>query len=65
MKGTVAADEAVLGEGVGLGLRKEDTALATKLNDGLAAMAKTHEFEKLSAKFKMTGLIITPDMKAK
>ena len=65
VKGTVAADEAVLGEGVGLGLRKEDTALATKLNDGLAAMAKTHEFEKLSAKFKMTGLIITPDMKAK
>ena len=65
VKGTVAADEAVLGEGVGLGLRKEDTALATKLNDGLTAMAKTHEFEKLSTKFKMTGLIITPDMGAK
>ena len=62
VKGTVVMDEAVLGEGVGLGLRKEDTALAAKLNDGLASMTKAHEFEKLSAKFNLTGLIVTPDM---
>lgn len=60
IKGTVPFDAEVIGEGVGVGLRKDDTALAAKLNAAIAAMAKAGTFNEISAKHKLTGQITTP-----
>lgn len=59
-KGAVPPDAAVLGEGVGLGLRKEDTTLATKINAALGAIAARGTLGKITAKFELTGQLITP-----
>ena len=60
IKGAVPADADILGEGVGLGLRKDDAAVTTKLNAGIAALAKAGTFDAISAKYKLTGKLITP-----
>jgi polar amino acid transport system substrate-binding protein len=60
IKGAVPFDAEVIGEGVGAGLRKDDTALAKKLNAAIAALAKAGTFDAISAKFKLTGKLVTP-----
>jgi len=61
LKGQVPEDTKILGEGVGGGVRKEDTALKEKLNAAIAALAKSGEFEKITAKYpELVGKMITP-----
>jgi polar amino acid transport system substrate-binding protein len=57
--GMVPMDMAVLGNGVGVGLRKEDTALLEKVNAGIKAFAAKGGFETLNAKYKLEGLMLT------
>jgi polar amino acid transport system substrate-binding protein len=58
--GMVPMDAAVLGNGVGVGLRKEDTALRDKLNLAFKAFAAKGGFEALNAKYKLDGLMAVP-----
>jgi polar amino acid transport system substrate-binding protein len=63
MKGQVPDDPEILGEGVGGGVRKEDTALKEKLNTAIAALAKAGEFDKITAKYpELVGKMIVPKM---
>ncbi len=58
--GPVPIDIAVLGNGVGVGLRMEDTALRDKLNVAFKAFAAKGGFEVLNAKYKLDGLMAVP-----
>ncbi len=57
--GAVPMDVAILGNGVGVGLRKEDTALLEKINAAIKAFANKGGFEDLSKKYKLDGLMLT------
>jgi polar amino acid transport system substrate-binding protein len=59
-KGAVTRDADLYGEGVGLGIRKEDAALRDKLNAGIKAMAAKGTFEQISAKWNLTGKLVLP-----
>lgn len=50
-KGDVAQDLDILGPGVGIGLRKEDTALKDKLNAAIKAIRANGTYEKFSKKY--------------
>ncbi|MDP9138008.1 MAG: transporter substrate-binding domain-containing protein [Pseudomonadota bacterium] len=56
LKSTVPEDAEVLGEGVGAGIRKEDTALKEKIDGAIAALAASGELVKITEKY--------PDLKA-
>ena len=58
--GAVPVDVEVLGPGVGVGLRKEDTALLEKINAAIKAVAKKGTFEELTTKYKLDGLLTLP-----
>jgi polar amino acid transport system substrate-binding protein len=58
--GAVPIDLAILGPGVGVGLRKEDTALKDKINAAFKVLAANGTFEALTAKHKLTGLMTIP-----
>jgi polar amino acid transport system substrate-binding protein len=58
--GAVPVDVEVLGPGVGVGLRKEDTALLEKMNAAIKALAANGTFEALTAKYKLDGLLNLP-----
>jgi polar amino acid transport system substrate-binding protein len=58
--GSVPMDAAVLGNGVGVGLRKEDTALRDKLNVAIKSFAAKGGFDTLNAKYKLEGLMAVP-----
>ena len=61
LKGQVPDDKEILGEGVGGGLRKEDTALKDKINGAIAALAKDGTFDKITAKYPpLVGKMIVP-----
>jgi polar amino acid transport system substrate-binding protein len=61
LKGAVPEDPAILGEGVGAGLRKEDTALKEKINNALSELAKAGKFDEITAKYpELVGKMITP-----
>ena len=60
LKGAVPNDTEILGYGVGVGLRKEDTALKDKINAALKAVAAKGVFEELNKKYKLEGLMIVP-----
>ncbi|KQW29652.1 amino acid ABC transporter substrate-binding protein [Rhizobium sp. Root274] len=49
--GDVADDPAVLGVGVGGGLRKDDTELKAKLNDAIAAVRASGKYDEISKKY--------------
>jgi polar amino acid transport system substrate-binding protein len=51
LKDQVPDDPAILGEGVGGGVRKEDTALKDKLNQALSELAKNGELQKITDKY--------------
>lgn len=60
LKGTVPDDKEILGYGVGVGLRKEDTALLDKVNAAIKAFAAKGGFDELSKKYGLDGLMILP-----
>jgi polar amino acid transport system substrate-binding protein len=49
--GAVAADPAILGKGVGVGLRKGETELMAKFNDGIAKVIADGTYDKISAPY--------------
>lgn len=61
LKGQVKDDPEVLGEGVGGGVRKEDTALKDKLNGALAELAKAGKFEEITNSYpELVGKMVLP-----
>ncbi len=61
LKGQVPDDPEVLGQGVGGGVRKEDTALKEKLNAGIKAVAAEGGFKTITEKYPdLVGKMITP-----
>jgi polar amino acid transport system substrate-binding protein len=58
--GAVPVDVEVLGPGVGVGLRKEDTALKDKINAAIKSLAAKGGFEELTKKHKLDGLLNLP-----
>jgi polar amino acid transport system substrate-binding protein len=63
LKGQVPDDPEILGEGVGGGVRKEDTALKEKINGAISALAKAGEFDKITANYpELVGKMIVPKM---
>lgn len=50
-KGTVANDEAILGKGVGVGLRKGSDALKAKFNAAIVAIRANGKFDEISKKY--------------
>lgn len=51
IKGEVAYDAAILGRGVGVGVRKGDDALRDKINAAIKATRASGEYQKLSMKY--------------
>jgi len=51
LKGNVADDPAILGAGVGVGLRKGDTELKDKINAAIAAIRANGTYEEFSKKY--------------
>ncbi len=63
-KGAVPIDVAILGAGVGIGIRKEDTAFMDKVNAGIDALTAKGFFEENTKKWGLDGKLILPkDMK--
>ena len=60
MKGAVPYDMEILGVGVGFGIRKDDVALQSKLNKGIADLAKAGTFAKITETWKLTGKLRLP-----
>lgn len=64
MKGMIEKpkdDPGIYGEGVGGGVRKEDTALKEKLNAAIAALAKAGKFEEITTKYpQLVGKMTLP-----
>jgi polar amino acid transport system substrate-binding protein len=61
MKAQVPDDPAILGEGVGGGVRKEDTALKDKLNQALSELAKNGELQKITEKYPdLKSVVVLP-----
>jgi polar amino acid transport system substrate-binding protein len=58
--GAVPIDIPVLGPGVGVGLRKEDTALLEKLNAAIKSLAAKGGFDALTSKYKLDGQLTLP-----
>ena len=50
----------MLGYGVGVGLRKEDTALRDKINAAIKSLAAKGYFEELTKKYGLDGLMKLP-----
>ncbi len=51
IKGTVAQDDAILGTGVGAGVRKGDDALREALNAGIAAILENGTYDEITARY--------------
>jgi polar amino acid transport system substrate-binding protein len=51
VKGAVADDPAILGQGVGVGLRKGEDELKAKFNAGIAKVIADGTYEKISAPY--------------
>jgi len=61
LKSEVPDDKEILGEGVGGGLRKEDTELKAKLDAAIDALAKSGEIKKMTDKYpELAGKMIIP-----
>ncbi|MFZ5673720.1 MAG: transporter substrate-binding domain-containing protein [Pseudomonadota bacterium] len=61
LKGAVPEDAEILGEGVGGGIRKEDTELKAKLDAAIGELAKSGEINKITEKYpELVGKMILP-----
>ncbi|PWW01428.1 amino acid ABC transporter substrate-binding protein (PAAT family) [Hoeflea marina] len=56
IKGAVANDPAILGAGVGAGLRKGDEDLKAKINEGIAAILADGTYDKITSKYFTTSI---------
>lgn len=56
IKGSVADDEAILGKGVGAGVRKGDDELREKLNAGIAAILADGTHEEITSRYFTTSI---------
>jgi polar amino acid transport system substrate-binding protein len=56
IKGAVANDEAILGRGVGAGVRKGDDALREKLNEGIAAILADGTHAEITSRYFTTSI---------
>lgn len=56
VKGTVAQDEAILGSGVGAGVRKGDDDLREALNRGIAAILADGTYEEITSRYFATSI---------
>ncbi len=57
IKGAVADDEAILGKGVGVGVRKGDDALLEKLNAGIDAILADGTHEEITSRYFTTSIL--------
>lgn len=57
IKGTVAPDEAILGRGVGAGVRQGDTALREALNRGIAQIIADGTHAEITARYFETSIL--------
>lgn len=57
IKGAVANDEAILGRGVGAGVRKGDDALRESLNAGIAAILADGTHEEITSRYFTTSIL--------
>ena len=57
VKGAVAADEAILGAGVGAGVRKGDDALREAINTGIAAIIADGTYDSITAGYFATSIL--------
>lgn len=60
IKGTLPNDAGILGIGAGAGIRKEDVALAAKLDAAIASLGKAGKFDEISKAHDILGLVETP-----
>jgi polar amino acid transport system substrate-binding protein len=61
LKGRIASDLETIGTGVGVGLRKRDTALLNRINAAIAAMAVAGTFKNITTKYpELADAILTP-----
>lgn len=51
LKGVVAEDVEVMGPGIGVGLRKEDTALKEKINAAIKALRANGKYDEITKKY--------------
>ena len=51
LKGMVAPDLAILGPGIGAGMRKDDTALLEKINAGIKAIRANGKYQEITKKY--------------
>ncbi len=58
--GAVPLDVEILGPGVGVGLRQEDTALRDKINAAIKSASAKGVFEELTKKYGLDGLLTLP-----
>lgn len=56
LKGAVAHDEAILGAGVGVGVRKGDDALREQFNAGIAAILENGTYDEITARYFATSI---------
>lgn len=57
VKGVVEMDEAILGAGVGAGVRKGDDALREALNRGIAAIIADGTYDQITARYFETSIL--------
>lgn len=57
IKGTVASDPAILGKGIGAGIRKGDTELKEKLNAAIAKVIADGTHEEITARYFTTSIL--------
>lgn len=60
LKGAVPEDVSIFGPGVGVGLRKEDTALKDKINAAIKSLNAKGVFDELTKKYGLDGLLELP-----
>lgn len=56
VKGVVAMDEAILGSGVGVGLRQGEDALREAFNRGIAAILENGTYDEITARYFATSI---------
>lgn len=61
LKGAVPNDASVLGEGVGVAMRQEDTAFRDKVNAAIKSLAAKGFFEETTKKWKLDGKLRLPE----
>lgn len=62
MKAHVPPDSETLGDGVGAGILKENTALKDRINGAIAVLAKAGKFKEITAKYPdLVGTLVVPE----